>query len=86
MNFVAPSFGDDELGGLTRDWRIKISPDSWALSIWGPIYILLFGFVIYQALPAKCVKSRNEKVIFEEFSYVFAVNLVLNGVWLIIFQ
>lgn len=41
--------------------------------------------MIYQAIPHQCIKSRNDDLIFNEIGYVFSVNMLLNGLWLMIF-
>jgi len=43
-------------------------------------------FVIYQALPDSMVPDRNNELIFEDIGYVFLINMLLNGIWLVIFQ
>jgi len=42
-------------------------------------------FVIYQALPASSAPGRNNQLIFRDIGYWFPVNMILNGLWLIIF-
>ena len=32
------------------------------------------------------VPLRNDKVIFEDIKYVFGINMILNGLWLVLFQ
>lgn len=41
--------------------------------------------MIYQAIPGYCIKSRNDDLIFNQIGYVFALNMLFNGMWLMIF-
>jgi len=65
---------------------LSIQPAGGAFSIWGVIYLLLSIFVVYQALPDRFVPTRNNKVIFEEIKWVFSINMVINGLWLVVFM
>ena len=47
---------------------------------------MLATFVVYQALPNKNVPNRNNQLIFGKIKYLFAINMVLNGSWLIVFM
>jgi hypothetical protein len=85
LNGFAATLGDASLGDITKQWAIRINPAGYAFGIWGLIYSLILVFVIYQALPAKMVPMRNDKVIFDCIGYSFAVNMILNGAWLCIF-
>lgn len=53
------------------------TPAPWVFAIWGLIYVLLLGFVIYQALPAQRANTRLSGVI-----PLFALSCVLNAAWL----
>jgi hypothetical protein len=66
--------------------NLRIQPAGWAFAIWGFIYLLLMIFVVYQALPLSWVTSRNDKLIFEDIGYMFAANMLLNCIWLMIFR
>ena len=48
--------------------------------------MLLLIFVVYQALPSSWVESRNNKLIFEDIGYTFFINMIVNGLWLVLFQ
>lgn len=67
-------------------WNVKISPAGFAFAIWGIIYTFLLIFVVYQALPSSWVASRNDKLIFEDIGYLFFINMMVNGLWLVLFQ
>ena len=42
--------------------------------------------MIYQALPADKVPDRNDTFIFDELSWNFAANMLINGLWLCLFM
>jgi|TARA_B110000285_G_scaffold195272_1_gene225456 translocator protein len=71
---------------ITDENDLKIAPAGYAFSIWGVIYSLLGVFMVYQALPGDWVPERNDKLIFEDLGYHFAANMVINGLWLILFM
>jgi len=58
-----------------------ITPAGYVFSIWGIIYILLFAFVIYQALP-----SQKEKLYQGQIGALFILSSVFNCVWLFLWQ
>jgi len=74
------------LNEITKTRIITISPDRWAFSIWAFIYFLIAVFVVYQALPNKWVPDRNNELIFGQIKYIFAINMTLNGIWLLVFM
>lgn len=43
-------------------------------------------FAVYQALPDSMVPSRNNKLIYEQIGPWFTVNMIVNGLWLMVFQ
>jgi hypothetical protein len=86
LNGLSPSIMPASLGTITDEIDARISPADYAFSIWAVIYSLIFVFVIYQALPGEWVPDRNDKLIFEDIGYWFFVNMLANGVWLILFQ
>ena len=59
------------------------SPAPWTFLIWVPIYILVGGFVIYQALPPHIAKERNNEFIFNKLGWLPSVNLLAQVFWYI---
>lgn len=86
MNFVYPLVAPNSLSFIADDIATAISPDGWAFSIWLYIYILIGVFVTYQALPSEWVPNRNDELIYYDIGYLFAVNMIINGVWLVVYQ
>lgn len=60
---------------------ILFVPDNYVFSIWGLIYTLLIGFVVYQALP-----SQRENPTFRKIGYWFAASCAANIGWIFLFH
>jgi hypothetical protein len=86
MNSSSQYFMTYSLSQITAEWNTAIDPAGWAFSIWGVIYTLLGFFVAYQALPNEWVPFRNNDLIFNQITFVFAFNCLVNSAWLPIFQ
>lgn len=76
------------IGGLTLGEisnqlfaEVLITPARYAFAIWGLIYLGLFSFAIYQALP-----NQKEKPIFKTISYWLVAASVAQIVWVFVFQ
>lgn len=54
------------------------TPAGYTFAIWGLIYLALFGFIIYQALPA-----QSERPFQKQIGWLFVINSVLNIFWLL---
>jgi hypothetical protein len=74
------------LSEITDQWDTRIDPATWAFAIWGVIYSLLGSFVFYQALPGSMVPERNDQLIFGDIGYHFFTNMMINSIWLVLFQ
>ena len=44
---AANGLAGGKIGKVSREYDNKIVPDGWAFAIWGLIYALLAGFVVY---------------------------------------
>ena len=90
LNFVAPfltgSFNEEDFTADRENVRILLQPAGYAFSIWFVIYSLCLVFVVYQALPDAWVQSRNNELIFDKIGWLFFANMILNGLWLLIFS
>ncbi|AFZ42897.1 hypothetical protein PCC7418_0675 [Halothece sp. PCC 7418] len=60
---------------------VLITPARYAFAIWGVIYLGLFSFAIYQALP-----SQQEKPVLQRISYWLVTASVAQMVWIFVFQ
>jgi len=71
----------DAAGGALGATATLIAPDVPAFSIWGPIYLGLMAYAVWQALPAQASASRHRAL-----GYPVAASLVLNAAWILSIQ
>lgn len=64
-------------GEVSDGFPSLFTPAGYVFSIWGLIYLMLIGFVIYQALPAQ---RSNERL--GRLGPLFALSCLLNVAWL----
>jgi hypothetical protein len=68
-----------KVGDVSHKYPNKIVPDGWAFSIWGIIYTLLIGFVVYQA---RCPTKRSSHII-DRIGWLFVASNVCNAAWIV---
>jgi len=85
LNATSQSFAVTHLGAIGDELDIKFQVKGWALVIWAPIYACVGTFTVYQALPSSWVKTRNNDLIYQQIGWMFPVNMLCNGLWLITF-
>ncbi|TXF88317.1 hypothetical protein FUA23_15160 [Neolewinella aurantiaca] len=71
------NFGPNPIGTTSTATSPLIVPAPYAFAIWGPIYIGLVVFAVFQL-----VKNRNDHPAWVSFRYWYAANVVANGLWL----
>lgn len=71
----------DAAGGALGATATLIAPDVPAFSIWGPIYLGLMAYAVWQALPAQTTAPRHRAL-----GYPVAASLVLNAAWILSIQ
>lgn len=71
--------GDNPIGTTSRATAPLIVPSPYAFAIWGPIYLGLIVFPIFQL-----IKKREEHPAWIELRAWYAANVVANGVWLVL--
>ena len=73
------TMNDTTIGEVSRDLTTMFTPAGYAFSIWGLIYLMLFGFVIYQA------RSLFMKVADDSFvtdtGWWFIISCFANSSW-----
>ncbi|MBU5356013.1 tryptophan-rich sensory protein [Paenibacillus barcinonensis] len=74
------------IGGRTNKevsdmYPVLLTPSGYAFAIWGLIYLLLAGFVIYQFVPASW---KNDSI--TRLGYWFLISCVFNVAWIFAFQ
>ncbi|MFK8059324.1 MAG: tryptophan-rich sensory protein [Polaribacter sp.] len=67
------------IGEISGDYRSLFTPAGYAFSIWGIIYLLLLGFIIYQGR-SLFVKVRNDDFV-NEISFWFIISCLANSAW-----
>ena len=68
-------------GAVSDKYATLITPAGYVFSIWSVIYILLFVFVVYQALP-----SQNGKMFHQKISVLFLLSSIFNILWIFLWQ
>ena len=71
-------FGPNPVGQTSTDTNPLLVPAGAAFAIWGPIYLGLAVFPIFQL-----IKNRSDHPDWVQFRTTFAVNVILNGLWLV---
>jgi hypothetical protein len=69
------------VGEISNQYDTLITPAGYAFSIWGLIYLLLFGFIIYQWI--SYFKKQFGKSIDPTFLWLGLSNL-LNALWIVV--
>lgn len=69
--------GGRTAGEISDSFEVLFVPAGYVFAIWGLIYLLLIGFVVNQALPARREDARLRAV-----GWPFVVSCLLNGAWL----
>ena len=72
-------FGPNPVGQSSQDTAPLLIPPGPAFSIWGPIYSGLIVFVVLQL-----VKARTNSDLWIPLRRLAAINMVLNGLWLVV--
>jgi benzodiazapine receptor len=68
-------------GAISDKYMTLITPAGYVFSIWSVIYVLLFAFVVYQALP-----SQSSNMFHKEIGVLFLLSSIFNIVWIFLWQ
>jgi len=66
---------------VSAAYSTLVTPAGFTFSIWGVIYVLLFGFILFQLLPRHRQDSFNSQV-----GYLFILSSIFNIAWLFLWQ
>ena len=79
INYLANSLpiNGQTTADVSANYPVLFTPEGYVFAIWGLIYLLLVGFVIYQALP-----RQGDKPILLSIGYLFILSSILNIFWL----
>ncbi|MCX5844614.1 MAG: tryptophan-rich sensory protein [Deltaproteobacteria bacterium] len=83
VNSIAGAIGINGLqtGAISDKYATLIAPAGYVFSIWGVIYLLLLGFVVYQ-FSAK----RKDSPFQEKIGYLFIASCIINICWLLLWH
>jgi len=70
-----------KIGKVSRANPTHMTPDHWAFSIWGFIYMLMTGFTIYQAI----LPTERSGEVVNAIGPLFMVTNFCNAMWCLIF-
>lgn len=78
MNYLsnARAFGGLTNGEVSDKYHTLITPAGYAFSIWSIIFLGLFAFAIYQALPSQQTNPR-----FRAVGWWVVLNMLCNAIW-----
>ncbi|MGJ8665127.1 MAG: tryptophan-rich sensory protein [Patiriisocius sp.] len=80
---AAGVFNDTTQAMMSAKYDTLFTPAGYAFSIWGLIYMLLLGFVIYQSR-SLFVKVRDDKFV-ERVGWWFVLSCIANSAWCYLF-
>lgn len=69
------------VGGISSQYETLFTPAGYAFSIWGLIYLMLAGFVIYQA--RGLFKQVNDDDFVLQIGWWFIISSIANSLWII---
>ncbi|QUI24321.1 tryptophan-rich sensory protein [Vallitalea pronyensis] len=83
VNILASTFTfhGKTTGDISDQYRTLFTPASYTFMIWGLIYLLLLGFVIYGLMP-----DQKKNGYIHAIGYKFLISCLLNGLWLVAWQ
>ncbi|WP_373523605.1 hypothetical protein [Aquiflexum sp.] len=73
--------GRKSVGEVSSQFDTLITPAGYAFSIWGLIYLLLLGFIVFQWV--SFFKNQNQKSLLPS-SIWFGLSNILNGLWIVV--
>lgn len=83
MNYLSNTglLNNTTIGEISKDYNTLFTPAGYAFSIWGLIYLLLTGFIVYQGR-SLFVKVRNDDFILKT-GWWFVISCVANCAWIV---
>ncbi len=83
VNYLSVSglFNDTTIGEVSDSLNSLFTPAAYAFSIWGLIYLLLFGFVIYQS--RSLFKPVKDDDFILKVGWWFILSCIANSLWVI---
>ncbi|MDN3664301.1 tryptophan-rich sensory protein [Algibacter miyuki] len=83
MNYLSNTglLNNTTIGEVSKDYNTLFTPAGYAFSIWGIIYLLLLGFIVYQGR-SLFVKVRNDDFILTT-GWWFLTSCIANCAWIV---
>ncbi|WP_434037057.1 tryptophan-rich sensory protein [Formosa sp. 4Alg 33] len=83
LNYVSNTglLNNTTIGEVSKQYNTLFTPAGYAFSIWGLIYVLVLGFVIYQGR-SLFVKVRDDDFVLKT-GWWFVVSCVANCLWIL---
>mmetsp|Transcript_36234 Transcript_36234/g.31970 ORF Transcript_36234/g.31970 Transcript_36234/m.31970 type:complete len:308 (-) Transcript_36234:242-1165(-) len=76
-------FSDKDVGEVSDEYNLEITPASWTFSIWGFIYTWQAIWIIY-VLYLTCKYDMNSIVFGKWFYIIYNIANICNGLWIIV--
>lgn len=76
-------FNNTTQAEISEQYQTLFTPAGYAFSIWGVIYVLLFGFIVYQSR-SLFVNVRDDEFVLKT-GWWFTLSCVFNSVWCYLF-
>jgi len=83
MNYLSNTglLNNTTIGEVSKQYNTLFTPAGYAFSIWGIIYLLLTGFIVYQGR-SLFVKVRNDDFVLTT-GWWFAISCIANCAWIV---
>lgn len=84
MNYLSNTgvLNNTTIGGISDNVRSLFTPAGYAFAIWGIIYLLLLGFIIFQSR-SLFVKVKNDDFILKT-GWWFVLSCLANSLWVLL--
>lgn len=82
MNYLANALplAGRSTGEISDAFPNLFAPAGFTFAIWGVIYLLLGGFIVYQI---RYIGKRDYPVFISKIGWLFAISCIVNSVWLV---
>lgn len=84
MNYLANTgiFNGNTMGSVSAQYENLFTPAGYAFSIWGLIYLGLFGFIIYQGRSLFQKYEEGDEGV-RQIGWWFAISCIANCLWIV---
>jgi hypothetical protein len=84
VNFLANSLpiNNRSTGTISDAYPNLFAPAGLTFSIWGLIYLLLAGYVLYQFMPFKEKRSQKKELLLKKINILFIATSIANISWI----